>query len=228
MHRAVVAEAAVADLVAEAPDLFARDRRRGVDEVDQQAQADIVAHRRALRRREQRPAGGGHRAHRTLLLAALQAALVAAPPAQAPRAFEPGGTRTRGRHAQTARGQRAAAVGQRMGIGQGLQALPVGPELGDLVEAGRRVACDGEAVEGLEDGVMLVAPAAQVDLAAVGLGELEGLAEEGSGHVGASGVCTACIERPSWADATPVPSPFFGTAARHGVERAAHRSPAAP
>ena len=50
VHRALVAEAAVAHLIAEAIDFVAADGLRRVSEVDQQAQADVVAHRGALRR----------------------------------------------------------------------------------------------------------------------------------------------------------------------------------
>ena len=62
-----------------------------------------------------------------------------------------------------------------------LSQLPDMSEAGeslDLEEAGAGVLDDRVAVQGLEDRIVLIAPAAELDLRSVRLGEREGLAEE--------------------------------------------------
>src|SRR4030095_9699194 len=78
-HRAVIAKPAVPRLIAEMLDLFARDRRRGVAEVDQHTQTDEGPDRLSLRRCEHRAACRRHRSYGTLLLSPLPSTLLAAP-----------------------------------------------------------------------------------------------------------------------------------------------------
>ena len=182
VHRALVAEAAVAHLVAKALHLVARHAGRHVGKVDQQAQADIVADRRALGWRAQHGTRVAGSAQRALALAALEPALVAAPPAEPQRAFAPRGAGRLGRDAHAGRHARAAAVGQRACAGQRLQRVLVVGQFGKFEETGGRVAGDRVAVERLEHRLVLVAPAAHLEPGAVGLDEAEGLAEEGGRH----------------------------------------------
>src|SRR3954468_4033209 len=73
------------------------------------------------------------------------------------------------------------------------QFVAVGADRGVLVEAGGRILDDGVAVEGLEAGVVLVAPAADVERGAIGLGEGEGLAAERDGHDASPGGAVAGV-----------------------------------
>ena len=109
-HRAVVAEAVVARLITEALHLVARDRRRRIAEVDQQAQPDEIADGLPPRRRQQGTAGRRHGANHAHLLTPFLATLVAASTGHAQRGFASDGPGAFRAHAQAARHAGCGAV----------------------------------------------------------------------------------------------------------------------
>ena len=126
----------------------------------------------ALRRGQQRTAAAAIDPHRAQLLTPFLAALVAAPAGHPQAALAAAASAPLVAHAQAARHAGAAPSSRPRAPGR-LQRISVGGQLRHLVEAGRRVLRHGVAVERLEDGVVLVAPAAHLNLAAVGLGEVK-------------------------------------------------------
>ena len=181
-HRAVVAEAGVALLVAEVVDLGLRDRAGHVGELHQHAQAHVAAHAGVLRRR-------GHRTgHAARGVGDQRLAVLLAPYLPARLGAE---RRLCGNRGATSRGRlHAQVLAQRGGwclVGADAvcnQRVRIGREVRVFVEAGGRVAHHGIALGRLEMCVELVTPTDDAELRAVGVGEGEALAEKGHAHGG--------------------------------------------
>ena len=176
-HRTVVAEAAVAGLVAEVVDLLAGDRAGHVRELDEDAQPGDVADSSGLRRRGQafrRRLDRGAPLAPTLLPAPLDGRCVVSC-----RCSFPGGRSPRAqvlRNAERLRLRGADARPERQ------QRRPIVGQAGVMVEPGDRVVHDGVPVERLEDRFELVAPPQQPNLGAIRLLKGEQLTCERNRH----------------------------------------------